>query len=58
MIARLLKDKGIREFAEAAKRLKAARPGGPDRRSAAISIPRPISLHRDELDDLIRCGID
>jgi glycosyltransferase involved in cell wall biosynthesis len=57
MIARLLKDKGIREFAAAAKRLKAAHPEIP------ISLvgdfdPSPDSLKREELDELISCGID
>jgi glycosyltransferase involved in cell wall biosynthesis len=57
MIARLLKDKGIREFARAAKRLKAAHPN-----VSLILVgdldPSPDSLSRTELDDLIRCGID
>jgi glycosyltransferase involved in cell wall biosynthesis len=57
MIARLLKDKGIREFAAAAKRLKAERP------EVAITLvgdfdPSPDSLTRGELDALIRCGIE
>jgi glycosyltransferase involved in cell wall biosynthesis len=57
MIARLLKDKGIREFAEAAKRLKAEHP------KVEISLvgfrdPSPDSLPKEELDELIRCGID
>lgn len=57
MIARLLKDKGVREFAEAAKRLKAAHP------DIAIALvgdldPSPDSLNRHEVDELIRCGID
>lgn len=57
MIARLLKDKGIREFAAAAKRLKASHP--------EIEIflvgdfdPSPDSMTRRELDELVRCGID
>jgi glycosyltransferase involved in cell wall biosynthesis len=57
MIARLLKDKGIREFAQAAKRVKAERPD-----VAVILVgdldPSPDSLTRSELDELIRCGID
>jgi glycosyltransferase involved in cell wall biosynthesis len=57
MIARLLKDKGIREFAEAAKRIKATHP------DVTITLvgdfdPSPDSLSRPELDELIRCGID
>ena len=57
MIARLLKDKGIREFAAAAKRLKAQHP------DAAIALVgwldrSPDSLKQRELDDLIQCGID
>jgi glycosyltransferase involved in cell wall biosynthesis len=57
MIARLLKDKGIREFAEAAKRIRADHPdvpialvGRPD--------PSPDSLTSAELEDLLRHGID
>ena len=57
MIARLLKDKGIHEFVEAAKRLKAADP------QAEIILvgdldPSPNSLSRVELDELIATGID
>lgn len=57
MIARLLKDKGIREFAAAAKRLKTDHP------HVQIALvgyldPSPDSLTRQELDDLIACGID
>lgn len=57
MIARLLKDKGIREFAEAAKRLKAERP---DVEIALVGFrdPSPDSLPQEDLDELIRCGID
>jgi glycosyltransferase involved in cell wall biosynthesis len=57
MIARLLKDKGIREFAEAAKRLKAAHPEVPITLVGGFD-PSPDSLSRQELDELIRCGID
>jgi glycosyltransferase involved in cell wall biosynthesis len=57
MIARLLKDKGIREFAEAAKHLKAAHPQVPIVLVGDFD-PSPDSLSRGELDDLIRCGID
>jgi glycosyltransferase involved in cell wall biosynthesis len=57
MIARLLKDKGIREFASAAKRLKA------DHLDVSVALvgyldPSPDSLTQTELDDLIRHGID
>lgn len=57
MIARLLKDKGIREFAEAAKRLKA------NHSNVAVTLvgdfdPSPDSLSQKELDELVRCGID
>lgn len=57
MIARLLKDKGIREFAEAAKRLKTLHPDVP------ISLvgdfdPSPDSLGREELAQLVASGID
>jgi glycosyltransferase involved in cell wall biosynthesis len=57
MIARLLKDKGIREFAAAAKRLKASHP------DISISLvgdfdPSPDSLKREELNELIGWGID
>jgi len=57
MIARLLKDKGIREFAAAAKRLKAAHPEVPITLVGDFD-PSPDSLTREELDELIRCGID
>lgn len=57
MIARLLKDKGIREFAGAAKRLKAAHPNVPVILVGDLD-PSPDSLTRPELDELIRCGID
>jgi len=57
MIARLLKDKGIREFGQAAKRVKAEYPD-----IGMILVgdldPSPDSLTRNELDELIRCGID
>jgi len=57
MIARLVKDKGIREFAEAAKRIKAAHPDVP---IALVGdfYPSPHSLSREEFDELIACGID
>lgn len=57
MISRLLRDKGIREFAEAAKRLKAAHPEVPIVLVGDFD-PSPDSLSQAELDELIRCGID
>ncbi len=57
MIARLLKDKGIREFAAAAKRLKAHHPQVPIALAGFLD-PSPDSLSQSELDELIRCGID
>jgi glycosyltransferase involved in cell wall biosynthesis len=57
MIARLLKDKGIREFAQASKRLKAAYPEVPVTLVGDLD-PSPDSLSRAELDELVRCGID
>jgi glycosyltransferase involved in cell wall biosynthesis len=57
MIARLLKDKGIREFAEAAKRVKAEHPEVPVVLVGDFD-PSPDSLSREELDELIRCGVD
>lgn len=57
MIARLLKDKGIREFAEAAERLKARHPEIPITLVGDFD-PSPDSLSREALDELIRCGID
>lgn len=57
MIARLLKDKGIREFAQAAKRLKASHPDVPISLVGYLD-PSPDSLTQAELDDLISHGID
>jgi glycosyltransferase involved in cell wall biosynthesis len=57
MIARLLKDKGIREFAAAAKRLKADHPDVPIALVGYLD-PSPDSLTQAELDDLIAHGID
>lgn len=57
MIARLLKDKGIREFSEAAKRLKAAHPEVPITLVGDLD-PSPDSLSRKDLDDLVRSGVD
>ena len=57
MIARLLKDKGIREFASAAKRLKAGHPEVPIALVGYLD-PSPDSLTQAELDDLVQHGID
>jgi glycosyltransferase involved in cell wall biosynthesis len=57
MIARLLKDKGIREFAHAARRLKAAHPEVPITLAGDLD-PSPDSLSRRELEELTDCGID
>jgi glycosyltransferase involved in cell wall biosynthesis len=57
MIARLLKDKGIREFGEAARRIKAACPDLPVTLVGPFD-PSPDSLDEAELEDLIRCGVD
>jgi glycosyltransferase involved in cell wall biosynthesis len=57
MIARLLKDKGIREFALAVKRVKASHPDVPVTLVGDLD-PSPDSVKREELDELIRCGID
>jgi glycosyltransferase involved in cell wall biosynthesis len=57
MIARLLKDKGIREFAAAAKRLKDAHPEVPIGLVGYLD-PSPDSLTQAELDDLIQHGIE
>jgi glycosyltransferase involved in cell wall biosynthesis len=57
MIARLLKDKGIREFAEAAQRLKANHPDVPIALVGRLD-PSPDSLTKAELDALVGCGID
>jgi glycosyltransferase involved in cell wall biosynthesis len=56
MIARLLKDKGIREFAEAAKRVKAVHPDTPITLVGDFD-PSPDSLTCKELDELVRCGV-
>jgi glycosyltransferase involved in cell wall biosynthesis len=57
MIARLLKDKGVREFGQAAKRLKHQYPQIPVILAGDLD-PSPDSLSRAELDDLIDCGVD
>lgn len=56
MIARLLRDKGIREFAEAAKKLKREHPEVPVALVGYLD-PSPDSLTRAELDELVACGI-
>ncbi|WP_246449048.1 glycosyltransferase family 4 protein [Sphingomonas sabuli] len=57
MIARLLRDKGICEFGQAAMRIKATHPDVP---IALVGMfdPSPDSLSQDELDALIAAGID
>ena len=57
MIARLVKDKGIREFAVAARRLKSAHPDIPITLVGDF-ILSPDSLSGEELDELVGCGID
>lgn len=57
MIARLLKDKGIREFAQAAKRLKASHPEVPIVLVGDFD-PSPDSISRKDLDELIQCGVE
>jgi glycosyltransferase involved in cell wall biosynthesis len=57
MIARLLKDKGVREFAEAAKQVKAEYPDVPIALAGYLD-PSPDSLTQAELDDLIQQGIE
>lgn len=57
MIARLLKDKGMREFAKAAERLKAERP---DVRIGLVGFldTSPDGIGQAELDRLVAAGID
>lgn len=57
LIARLLKDKGLREFAKAAARLKAERP---DVRISLVGFfdISPDGISQDELDGLIASGVD
>lgn len=57
MIARLLKDKGIREFAQAAKRIKAQHPETPITLVGRLD-PSPDSLTPEELRQLVLAGID
>lgn len=57
MIARLLKDKGVREFADAAGRLKAERP---DIRISLVGFIdiSPDGISTAELDRLVAAGVD
>jgi glycosyltransferase involved in cell wall biosynthesis len=57
MITRLLRDKGVREFARAAARLKAERP---DVRISLVGVldTSPDGISQAELDDLLLSGID
>jgi glycosyltransferase involved in cell wall biosynthesis len=57
LIARLLGDKGIREYGEAARRLKSLYP---DVRMALVGypIPSPDALRADEIERLIAGGVD
>jgi glycosyltransferase involved in cell wall biosynthesis len=57
MIARLLKDKGIREFARAAERLKAERP---DVRISLVGFfdISPDGISKAEFDRLVAAGVD
>jgi len=57
MVARLLRDKGIREFAAAAKRLRAEHPQVPIALVGYLD-PSPDSLTRRELDELIAAGVE
>jgi glycosyltransferase involved in cell wall biosynthesis len=57
MIARLVKDKGVREFARAAARIKASHPDVPIALVGRLD-PSPDSLTRAELEDLLAHGID
>ena len=57
MVARLLRDKGIREFAAAAKRLRKNHPDVPISLVGYLD-PSPDSLTEAELADLVACGIE
>jgi glycosyltransferase involved in cell wall biosynthesis len=57
MIARLVTDKGIYEFAEAARRLKEVHPEVPIILVGDLD-PGPHSLTAEELQELIGCGVD
>jgi glycosyltransferase involved in cell wall biosynthesis len=54
MIARLLRDKGVKEFAEAAIRLKATNPSARCRLVGGIDTRNPSSLSPDEVESLRR----
>jgi glycosyltransferase involved in cell wall biosynthesis len=56
MIARLLRDKGIREFAAAAERLRREHPETPVALAGYLD-PSPDSLTQRELDALVAAGI-
>jgi glycosyltransferase involved in cell wall biosynthesis len=56
MIARLLRDKGIREFAEAVRRLREEHPEVPVALAGYLD-PSPDSLTRAELDELVAAGL-
>ena len=55
MVARLLGDKGVREFAEAARIVRAARPECRFRLVGWIDA-NPAAIRREELDEWIRAG--
>jgi glycosyltransferase involved in cell wall biosynthesis len=57
MITRLIKDKGVREFARAAERLKAERP---DVRISLVGVldTSPDGIGKAELDRLVAAGVD
>lgn len=57
MIARLLKDKGVLEYAEAARRMKRAYPDVPAA-LAGYLYPSPNALTQAQLDAIVRSGID
>ena len=56
MISRLLKDKGVREFAEAARRLKASHPHIPVRLVGYID-GSPDSISETELQQIVDSGV-
>jgi len=57
MIARLLGDKGVREYADAAARLKRAHPGVRLMLAGWLD-ESPDSIAQSELDDAIACGVE
>lgn len=57
LVARLLRDKGVPEYAAAAKRLKAAHPDVPVALVGYLD-PSPDSLTQAELDAIVRDGVD